>query len=428
MYEYNSDHYITTQYYLQFAEVMGHWGPNQKIEYDCDINGRLISKITFQRHRDSISWIRYTKFSYQYSVNNNISLETIYHWDSILGWVGYIKNEYLYNHNGLLIQSVKFNWSPSQNDWLPDLKNSIRRDDDGNTIETISFLWDFEIYEWIGLRKNTFSYDTVGNLLPEIKHTWNSDQWNPVNRDDMTYDSDGNRTLYMTSTWYSIQNYWEPYWKQESVFDETGQLSLSFDSYWTEEDSALRFFEKREYEFNNMGHLVYFALYEWGRSSQRWYRIRKLKNEYIYNSQGKEISKTLFHWSSSKLWFLWARHESCFDELGNNTITAYYRWDSDVNEWGKTEKAFQYYTLSSLGTENQVNSKIQIYPNPTSGLIYISGIYYPAEIKLYSIQGKLLKTVHQVKSSIDISDLPSGLYILNLTSGDQVLRERIVKK
>jgi hypothetical protein len=50
-------------------------------------------------------------------------------------------------------------------------------------------------------------------------------------------------------------------------------------------------------------------------------------------------------------------------------------------------------------------------------------------VKLYSIAGQLVKSLHRVKTSIDISDLPIGVYILNLTSGtNATIRKMVVKE
>jgi len=84
--------------------------------------------------------------------------------------------------------------------------------------------------------------------------------------------------------------------------------------------------------------------------------------------------------------------------------------------------------LQSTGIKQLSNGHLVLFPNPSSGLINISGITQAAEVKIYSIQGKLLKSLHQVETRIDISDLPTGVYFLNLKSGDTVLRKSIVKK
>ncbi len=79
--------------------------------------------------------------------------------------------------------------------------------------------------------------------------------------------------------------------------------------------------------------------------------------------------------------------------------------------------------------DNNVVQDIKFYPNPTYGIINITGIKIPAEVNIYSVQGKLLKTVNQVANSIDISDLPPGIYFLNISVRNKTfVRKTIIKK
>jgi hypothetical protein len=72
---------------------------------------------------------------------------------------------------------------------------------------------------------------------------------------------------------------------------------------------------------------------------------------------------------------------------------------------------------------------LAIFPNPTSGIVNITGLTQPAEVKIYSLQGQLLKSLRQVQSGINVSDLSSGVYIIHLTSGgDITVRKLVVKK
>ena len=72
--------------------------------------------------------------------------------------------------------------------------------------------------------------------------------------------------------------------------------------------------------------------------------------------------------------------------------------------------------------------EVRIFPNPTSGIINTTGLSQSAEVKLYSIQGQLLKSEYQIINTVDISDLPTGVYFLNLKSGDTVVKRTIVKR
>lgn len=67
------------------------------------------------------------------------------------------------------------------------------------------------------------------------------------------------------------------------------------------------------------------------------------------------------------------------------------------------------------------------YPNPTTGFLRVAKLEgAPAQsIEVYSLQGALLR--HASGRGIDMSSLPSGLYILRVQAGEQVYRRRIQK-
>ena len=82
-------------------------------------------------------------------------------------------------------------------------------------------------------------------------------------------------------------------------------------------------------------------------------------------------------------------------------------------------------------------SAISLYPNPTNGMVHILGLRdHMATVEVLDMSGRLLKTVAKT-SSFDISDLPSGSYIVrvktkhidkSLTSQELVTYLKLVKK
>ncbi len=71
----------------------------------------------------------------------------------------------------------------------------------------------------------------------------------------------------------------------------------------------------------------------------------------------------------------------------------------------------------------ELSVDLEIYPNPTDGLLNITGLTEVNTIELYSIEGKLMKTWNNASSALDMSELKSGVYQLIVTSN----MERIVK-
>lgn len=95
----------------------------------------------------------------------------------------------------------------------------------------------------------------------------------------------------------------------------------------------------------------------------------------------------------------------------------------------------QYYfeNASSIGIdENNLSNKLNVFPNPTSGLVNVSteNELGNAEIDITSMTGQLvmkeLKT-STLNTSIDISELEPGAYLLKLKAGDRVAIKKITK-
>jgi len=70
-------------------------------------------------------------------------------------------------------------------------------------------------------------------------------------------------------------------------------------------------------------------------------------------------------------------------------------------------------------------SGVTIYPNPVNNVLYLSGHYNCAVI--YDIQGRELKMING-KSSIDISNFPKGIYLINIAVDNGNIIKKVVKE
>ena len=73
---------------------------------------------------------------------------------------------------------------------------------------------------------------------------------------------------------------------------------------------------------------------------------------------------------------------------------------------------------------------IKVYPNPTSSKINIEGLDGKYQIDILNVHGSKCKSVNFYGSStvIDISDLPSALYIFSITNETENYSIKINKK
>ncbi len=77
----------------------------------------------------------------------------------------------------------------------------------------------------------------------------------------------------------------------------------------------------------------------------------------------------------------------------------------------------------------QAVSELAVFPNPSSSLVYIKSNTEIENLQIFNLQGKLLKQSQPQKDmlEIDISNLPTGIYMLRISNGIQTYQEKLIK-
>jgi len=81
---------------------------------------------------------------------------------------------------------------------------------------------------------------------------------------------------------------------------------------------------------------------------------------------------------------------------------------------------------SNLAVSESAALSLKVSPNPASDFIQISGIKQLDHVRIFDMSGKIVK---EAKSSeINIQNLSSGQYIINVYSGNDVISKKLIKK
>ncbi len=97
--------------------------------------------------------------------------------------------------------------------------------------------------------------------------------------------------------------------------------------------------------------------------------------------------------------------------------------DEPFNVTGATQVNI---TMSAVGLTNMDARDFEIYPNPASDNLFIDvdGIY---DVKLYTENGKILKELKiENKGVIDIKEVASGVYFIELKNGDKKAVQKVI--
>jgi hypothetical protein len=118
--------------------------------------------------------------------------------------------------------------------------------------------------------------------------------------------------------------------------------------------------------------------------------------------------------------------------VSNDTLTPhlpdsimYFYSDS----YGCSQSAFGLLFETYCDGINQINANnsISIYPNPASTELFIKAENFkPVRLTLYDISGQVLQS-GKFEPHIDISQLSSGVYFIEVKAGNEVARKRFVK-
>ncbi|WP_138433714.1 endonuclease [Winogradskyella algicola] len=127
----------------------------------------------------------------------------------------------------------------------------------------------------------------------------------------------------------------------------------------------------------------------------------------------------------------WHRNDPPDDfEMNRNNVV--YTWQFNRNPFIDQPDLVEYIWGNNVGEvwdqqlsvdENELQG-VSLYPNPTSGRLYINTIN-AVNVEVYSVEGKRLRQYSSVNSYVDL-DLASGLYLVKLTNSEGFLTEKII--
>ena len=128
----------------------------------------------------------------------------------------------------------------------------------------------------------------------------------------------------------------------------------------------------------------------------------------------------------------WHRNDPPDDfEMNRNNVV--YNWQKNRNPFIDQPDLIEYIWGDSVGlawvqplnvNENEL-LEVAVYPNPTNGKVYFSGLKTETNIEVYSVEGKLLKQYKSIDNYIDLN-LTSGLYMLKLINDNGYIAKKII--
>ncbi|GAB4414799.1 MAG: hypothetical protein OHK0039_22900 [Bacteroidia bacterium] len=97
---------------------------------------------------------------------------------------------------------------------------------------------------------------------------------------------------------------------------------------------------------------------------------------------------------------------------------------------GGVFKVTYYLTGPFVAVRDQLSQHVRMYPNPANSHVQFRGLPSRAEVEIYGADGRLYATYAQVADEmpLDVGALRPGLYLVQVRVGQQVWRQRLIRR
>jgi len=340
------------------------------------------------------SWQNDYYTTFVYNVQNNEALRTSQNFFPN-GWQNNIRIVSAYDDQGRIETATTLSWTGTQ--WQSALKLVYLYDDVENRLISITTsVWMGSEYHDVS--KVTKVYDQTSGLLTGDYMDLRDDQngnWYHQSCYEYSYNS-ANQVEHVVFSFWDNLLFWMPQRRSTRIYTSTGNIQMSFeeimiDNVW--QNSAMQ-----HCYYDTGGRLESVLDEEWNNLSEDWINVRKL--EFTYDVENRPYQILSKDWSMSD------------EEWVNHFLT--------TNAYG----------TAYLGVEEQQLS-VDVFPNPATETLHLNfGQVIAATIQITDLQGKIVQVenVYGTAQEINLSELPSGTYLVNIASEGRFETRSIVKQ
>ncbi|WP_052467176.1 T9SS type A sorting domain-containing protein [Psychroserpens damuponensis] len=83
---------------------------------------------------------------------------------------------------------------------------------------------------------------------------------------------------------------------------------------------------------------------------------------------------------------------------------------------------------SSLGLNDEVYiSELKLYPNPATDKLFVSTTEQVEHLVIYNIRGQLVKQANTINDGIEVSNLNTGLYMIQIKTSNNIINKKFLK-
>jgi hypothetical protein len=364
-----------------------------------------------------------SRTTYTYNADGIKTLEINEMWVGS-SWNNSSKIETNYDSNKNLTEEIYSDWTGSDWEIIYGYKNEYTYNADNKILSTTLLMFENGIWVESSLEINT--YDANGHLSTTTVQEWNGTIWNNSFKQTFTNNNNGEFTQLLMEMWDEDTNDWSAWirisnitWYNFSLDKPSGYvIDFHFMGIWMA-------FTRATISYNtNHDPLIELNEENTGTSWQNSDRT-----VYLYDAQFNLTNLTNEIWENSQ-WVIEYGNKTTYTYDSGNRITSAENEEYYSGNWVKTDKQLYKYSQSISVKNAYASSEVKLYPNPVNDKLNInlSG-NENANISVFDMTGKKVADFNITShSSVDLSGLQTGAYIVQIKTNDTLTTRRLIKK
>ncbi len=403
------------------------WGNYTQSIYTYDGNNNVTNKLL--QNWNGSAWRNDQQTNYTYDVNDNMTSNIYQQWDGT-AWINSSRETYTYDSNNNILTYLTEYWNGSA--WMNNYFSTYTYDVNNNLTNRLSQRW--ITGSWMDGSTDTYTYDISNNLINRLRQNWidstgiwlNSSQYNYI------YNANNSITSFIFNKW--LNNVWEMNQQEINTYDADNIMDAHSFKFWHDQVTFISTGDSVRYYFHAvpLPCSASFTLYPDTAIEHNWFLLA--------TGSGEEPITYFWEWGDgttstgsnpSHTYTVPGYYNICMSITDSTGCSDTY-CDSSTYVFKTDAEMISVNVINqfNVGIEEVENNFINIYPNPTTGLLNIETAIEKGIYQLQDLTGKQLLSgsITATRFSLDISTLSKGIYLLSVFDGEQVAHKKIVKE
>jgi len=350
-----------------------------------------------------------------------LEIQTEYQFENDV-WLTLNRSNIFKDNQGRIVEIVSEAFDMDKGDFKPDSRALVFPHENSQVLVDSFYVygWDTLATDWSLLFFSTNQYDAQDRLIISISSFDYLGQ--PLLfKDVYTYDANGDNTLVESFALFNGDEV--PSSKRELKYDN--HLVTQVVAFIPDGVGGYLAQSKITYAYTSFDKEEQVNSYEWSFDANDW--AQNQGDTYGYdNAQRVNAKETvLYNQDGSE-----ERNLSTYDYVEDDNLKSEANYYWSVSDFVLIDRKFYYYGDGTLSDKSPIYTAppLEVSPNPTSGLARLN-LEVPATIRIYNTQGEMVSNgAYQPNQTLNISDLPTGLYFVIAHSSDQAFVGRLVKE